>query len=87
VKVVVLRVLQGNSVTNQGHKMSERQNTLVCMFDLKSPRITAFQIQERIHESMKLPETNVSMIQIDGPKRRVYIKFANSPNFGKQTVK
>jgi hypothetical protein len=41
-------------VTNKGYQVSECQNTLVCMFDLKSPRITAFQIQEWIYET----ETN-----------------------------
>jgi hypothetical protein len=67
--------------------MSERQNNLVCIFDLKSPRITAFQIHEWIYETMKLPETDVSMIQIDGPKRHIYIKFAKSPYFVKQMIK
>jgi hypothetical protein len=53
VTVVVLSVLQGNPVTNQGHNMSERQNNWVCIFDLKSPRITAFQIHEWIYETTR----------------------------------
>ena len=79
VKVVVpLRVLQGTLVTNQGHKMSDRQNTLLCVFDLRSPRNTAFQIHERIYEKMKLPETDICMIQIGGRRRHVFIKLANT---------
>jgi hypothetical protein len=58
--------------------MSERQNTLCCIFDPRSPRITAFHIHEWIYEQMGLPEDAVSMIQIDGPRRRVYIKFVNA---------
>jgi hypothetical protein len=55
--------------------MGKRQTTIVCIFDPKSPRITAFQIHEWIHEKLKLLEDEVRMIQIDGPWRRVYIKL------------
>jgi hypothetical protein len=58
--------------------MSERQNTLCCIFDRRSPSITAYHIHEWIHDQMGLQEYAVSMIQIDGPRRRVYIKFVNT---------
>jgi hypothetical protein len=57
--------------------MRDRQNTFVCAFGLNSPRITAHHIHEWIYESRKLPQTDVRMMQIDGPRRRVYIKFNN----------
>jgi hypothetical protein len=57
--------------------MSERQNTMVCIFDMRSPRISAYQIHEWIFETLKLEENDLYMIQIDGPKRHVYIKFQN----------
>lgn len=62
-----------NNLTKQA--MAERQNTIVCMFDIKSPRISAYQIHEWIFETLKLEEEDLMMIQIDGPKRHVYIKF------------
>jgi hypothetical protein len=55
--------------------MSDRQNTIVCVFDQNTPRITAHQIHESICECLKPPDTEVRMVQIDGPRRRVYIKF------------
>jgi hypothetical protein len=58
--------------------MSERQNTLVCIFDMKSPRISAYNIHEWIFETLQLGEEDITMIQIDGPKRNVYIKFKNT---------
>jgi len=57
--------------------MTDRQNTIVCCFDPRSPRITAYQIHEWIHENLHLAEDDVRMIQVDGPRRRVYIKFTS----------
>jgi hypothetical protein len=34
----------------------ERKNTIVCSFDLRNPRITAFEIHECLYESLKLHE-------------------------------
>jgi hypothetical protein len=51
----------------------------VCgVFDPNSPRITTHHIHEWIYESLKLPETDIRMIQIDGRRRHIYIKFNNS---------
>ena len=55
--------------------MVDRQSTTVRIFDLKSPRISAFQIHEWIHVNLCLQESDIRMIQIDGPRCRVYIKF------------
>jgi hypothetical protein len=54
--------------------VSERQNTIVCDFALISPRISAYEIHEWIYEQISLQE-KASMVQIDGPKRHVCIKF------------
>jgi hypothetical protein len=42
------------------------------------PRINAFEIHEWIHEKLQLEEADVEMIQIDGPRRRVYTKFTTN---------
>jgi len=64
--------------------MCERQNTLVFLFDLRSPRITASHIHEWIYEQLRLREDEIRMIQVDGPRRKVYIKFVTSDKM--QTV-
>lgn len=46
--------------------MGDRQNAIVCVFDPKSPRISAFQIHERINETLRLQESDIRMIQMDG---------------------
>jgi hypothetical protein len=55
--------------------MSELRNTLACCFDPTSPRLTAFDIHEWIHSQLKLSEHSVLMIQIDGTRGQVFIKF------------
>jgi hypothetical protein len=44
---------------------------------MRSPRITAFNIHEWIHAQLRLQEDD-RMIQIDGPRRRVYTKFVSA---------
>jgi len=58
--------------------MVDRQNTIVCIFDPKSPRISAHQTHEWIHETLRLQESDIRMIQVDGPRRRMYIKSVNN---------
>jgi hypothetical protein len=58
--------------------MMERHNTVVCIFDKSSPRISAYNIHEWIYEKLQLPEEDVNMVQIDGPSRQVFIKFESA---------
>jgi hypothetical protein len=55
--------------------MGEQQNTLVCTLDPQNPRISASEIHEWIHEQLRVDETAVTMVQIDVPRRQVYINF------------
>jgi hypothetical protein len=57
--------------------MEERRNILVCSFDLQSPRNSACEIHEWIHDVMRASEPTVSVIQIDGPRRKIIIKFVD----------
>ena len=58
--------------------MAERLNTIVCTFDPTSPRVTAYDIHEWIQQVLRIPEHTVSMIQIDGIKRQVFIKMIDN---------
>jgi len=58
--------------------MGERQNTIVCVFDLNSPRISAYEIHEWIYVQLKLEDEEVLLVQIDGPQRHVYIKLRDA---------
>jgi len=69
-------VIQGVEVVLETD-MSNRQKTLVCSFDPRSPRISAHDIHEWIYDTLRLPEEDITMVQIDGLKRRVFIKFSN----------
>ena len=55
--------------------MTERQQTIVCAFDQRCPRVSAFDIHEWIYETLHLQEHEVVMVQIGGLRRNVYIKF------------
>jgi hypothetical protein len=68
----------GTSRDNQDMStMSERQHTIVCSFDTRNPRIYAYQIHEWLHDMLHLPEDGIRIIQIDGTRRKVYVKFMN----------
>jgi len=69
-------VIQGVEVVLEAD-MSDRQMTLVCSFDPRSPRISAYAIHELIYDTLRLAEKDITMIQFDGIKRRVFIKFSN----------
>jgi hypothetical protein len=58
--------------------MSERQHSIVCSFDTRSPRISAYQIHEWLHDVMHLPEDGIRIVQSDGPRRKVCVKFMNN---------
>jgi hypothetical protein len=58
--------------------MAERQNIVVCSFDLSIPKITAYDIHQWIFATMRIPEHKILMIQIDGIKRQVYIKLTDN---------
>ena len=57
--------------------ISDGQNTIVRSFDPRSPRINVFRIHEWIYESLHLDEENIRTIEIDGPRRHVFITFTN----------
>ena len=63
--------------------MSDRLNTILCGFDPRSPRINAFHIHECIYENLHIAEESIRMIQVDGPRRRVYIKFTDEEMMNK----
>jgi hypothetical protein len=45
------------------------------MFDLKSPRISAFDIHEWLYEQLHIDENTLTKIRIDGIKRHIDLKF------------
>jgi hypothetical protein len=55
--------------------MGECKNTLACIFDPASPRISAHELHECIFSSLKVNEKSIIMIQNDGARRQVFLKF------------
>jgi hypothetical protein len=45
---------------------------------MRSPSITVYNIYEGIYAQLRLLEDDIRMIQIDGPRRRVYKKFVST---------
>jgi hypothetical protein len=64
--------------------MCDTQNTLVFIFDPRIPKITAYHIREWLYEQLRLREDEIRMIQVEGPRRRVFIKFVTNKQM--QTV-
>jgi hypothetical protein len=50
-------------------------NTHVCTFEKESPRLTAYVIHDWISDFLKVEESDISIIQIDEPKRQAHIKI------------
>ena len=51
-----------------------RKDTIVCSIDKSSPKISAFDIHEWIYTKLHLESEDVNTIQVDEPKRQVFIK-------------
>jgi hypothetical protein len=55
--------------------MTIRQNTLFCSFDRRYPRLSAYDIHEWVGTTLNLHVQDVSILQIDGAQRQVYVKL------------
>ena len=58
--------------------MCERQNMILCAFDLRRPRISAYEIRELIYDQMCDTDKVVTITQMDGPKRHMHINFRDN---------
>lgn len=46
-----------------------------CCFDPRNKLLSAYDIHKLIHETMRLREVEVAMVQMDGAKGQVYVKL------------
>jgi len=50
--------------------MTERHHTMVCILTLLV-HVSAYEVQEWIHDQLQVSEQSLTMIQIDGIKRHI----------------
>jgi hypothetical protein len=50
----------------------------MCAFSMDSPKVMAYNIHEWIFSTLLILEDDLSVLQIDGPRRKVYLKFATA---------
>jgi hypothetical protein len=61
------------------YTLGEKINTVLYIFDEKSPRISAFEIHEWIRETVHLEEQDLLNIQVGGQMWQVYMKLVTEP--------
>ena len=52
--------------------MLERHNTIVCTFEQTNPSITAFDIQDCIHDVLRITEHTLNTIETGSRERQIY---------------
>jgi len=57
--------------------MAEGKHTIVCIFDTKIRRISAYEIHERIQEQLQVQDHSLTRMQIDGTKSYVFLNFVD----------
>jgi hypothetical protein len=45
---------------------------------MDSPKVTAHNMHEWVFSTLLIPEDDLSVLQIDGPRRKVYLKFVTA---------
>jgi hypothetical protein len=52
-----------------GNGYGGQENTLVCIFGSRRPRVSAYDVHEWINAQLRLLEEQICLIQIDGPRK------------------